>query len=330
MRITRELLLKHARENTAALTAKDRSIICVYVSGSLLQEDPLLGGITDIDLVCVHNHPVHTRREVIRLSHEVNLDLAHYEQEEFEPPRKLRNNAWIGGWFENVPIVLYDALRWYDFTRASATAQFWRPENIAARARSFLLPARKTWNDLEDENIPQGIKRVTAYLRALRDLANGVAVITGAPVAERRLLLELPARINAAGLAGLFPDFVNLFTSSAVTDENFTVWLERYVQIFDALKEVKAAPVSLAHFRRGYYEKAINALYPHSPAAAIWLMLYTWTKAAVALQRTDQPYKDWQVLCRQLELESRDLPSRLESFDQVLDAVEEAVDRISA
>lgn len=330
MRITRELLFKHARENAAALTAKDRSIICIYVTGSLLQDDPFIGGITDIDLVCVHNRPVDTRREILRLSHDVNLDLAHYEQEEFEPARKLRNNAWIGGWFENVPVVLYDSLRWYDFTRASATAQFWRPENVASRARSYLVTARKNWNDLQDENIPQGIKRVTAYLGALRDLANGVAVISGAPVAERRLLLELPQRAAAAGLGGLFAEFVNLFTSSEVTDENFAQWMESYVLVFDALKEGKSPPVSLAPFRRTYYEKAINATYPHSPAAAVWLLLYTWTKAAAALQRTDQPYKDWQSLCRQLQLESRDLPARLEAFDAVLDAAEEAVDRISS
>lgn len=330
MRITRELLLKHARENTAGLTAKDRSIICVYVSGSLLQEDPFLGGITDIDLVCVHNQPVARRREIIRLSHEINLDLAHYEQEEFEPARKLRNNAWIGGWFENVPIVLYDSLRWYDFTRASATAQFWRPENIASRARSFLVPARKVWNELEDGNILQGIKRVTSYLGALRDLANAVAVISGAPVAERRLLVELPARVSAAGLTGLFADFVPLFTSSEVADENFAAWMASYGLIFDALKESKTAPVSLSPCRRTYYEKALNSLYPHSPAAAIWLLVYTWTKAAASLPSTEQPYKDWQNLCRQLDLESRDIPSRLEAFDAVLDAVEEAVDRISA
>ncbi|HNS06948.1 MAG TPA: hypothetical protein PKZ26_09050 [Anaerolineaceae bacterium] len=330
MRITRELLLKHARENSAALTAKDRSIICIYISGSLLQEDPFIGGITDIDLICVHNQPVARRREVLRLSHEVNLDLAHYEQEEFEPARQLRHNAWIGGWFENVPIVLYDALRWYDFTRASATAQFWRPEYVASRARSFLNPARKTWNDLEEGNIPQGIKRVTAYLGALRDTANAVAVFSGAPLAERRLLMELPARAAAAGLSGLFADFVSLFTSSEVSDENFTAWVSSYVGIFEALKQSTTAPVSLSPYRRGYYEKALNALYPHSPAAAVWLMVYTWTKAAAALPRTEQPYKDWQELCRQLDLESRDLPTRLELFDAVLDTVEEAVDHLSA
>ena len=330
MRITRELMLTHARENAAVLTTKDRGIICVYVTGSLLQEDPFIGGITDIDLICVHDRPVKTRREIIRLNHEVNLDVAHYEQEEFEPARKLRSNAWIGGWLENVPLVLYDSLRWYDFTRASATAQFWRAENVASRARSFLVPARNAWNDLQEENIPQGIKRITAYLAALRDLANGVAVITGSPIAERRLVLELPARANAAALPGFFGDFIGLFTSSAVTDENFATWMESYATLFDALKEAKDPPVSLSQCRQIYYEKAVKTLYPIHPAAAVWLLLYTRTRAAAALQRTDQVYKDWQTLCRQLELDNRNLAERLEAFDHVLDTAEEAVDRISA
>ena len=330
MRITRELMLNHARDNAVTLTAKDRGVICIYVTGSLLQEDPFIGGITDIDLICVHDRPISTRREVVRLNHEVNLDVAHYEQEEFEPARKLRTDAWLGGWFENVPIVLYDSLRWYDFTRASATAQFWRPENIAARARSFLVPARKTWNDLQEDNIPQGIKRITAYLNALRDLANGVAVITGAPIAERRLLLELPARAKAARLPALSGDFVSLFTSNEITDENFNAWLEAYLPMFAALKEAKAAPVSLSPCRQTYYEKALKTLYPLHPAAAVWLLLYTWTRGAAALQRTDQVYKDWQALCRQLQLDKLNLPERLEALDHVLDSAEESVDRISA
>jgi len=58
MRVTREILLKQARENAKLLTAKDRGIICVYLTGSLLKDDPFIGGITDIDLICVHDLPV--------------------------------------------------------------------------------------------------------------------------------------------------------------------------------------------------------------------------------------------------------------------------------
>jgi len=327
MRITRETLLNQARENAKLLTSKDRGIICVYVSGSLLMEDPFIGGVTDIDLICVHDRPVKARREVLRLSPEISLDLAHYEQDEFEPARKLRTNAWIGGWLENVPLVLHDPLRWYDFTRASATAQFWKVENIAARVRSFLVPARQAWAALQEESIPQGIKRTAAYLGALRDLANAVACFSGAPVAERRLVHDLPARAAAAGLPNLSADFVQLFTSSEFNDETFATWANAYHQLFDALKD---APVSMPLFRRAYYEKAARALYLVNPAGALWLLIYTWTRAAAALPRAEQSFKDWQAASKQLGLDSKNIAERLDALDHLLDTVEEAADRLTA
>lgn len=328
MRITREILLNQARENAAKLAVKDRGLICIYIAGSLLKEDPLIGGITDIDLICVHDRRVTVRREVLRLSADVSLDLAHYEQEEFEPARKLRTNAWIGGEMENVPIVLHDSLHWYDFTRASATAQFWRPENIAARARSFLIPARKAWSDLRDETVPQGIKRTTVYLAALRDTANSVAVLSGAPLTVRRMLVDLPMRALRANLPDFAGDFVQLFTNSEITDELFDQWLQSYPAVFEELKETGTAPVSLQAFRRAYYEKGIRALYPDHPAAAIWTLLDTCTWAAAALPKSGPSYKNWQALCRTIELDSRHMPDRLDALDSLLDTVEETVERI--
>lgn len=329
MRITRDTLLNQARENAKLLTAKDRGIVCIYVSGSLLKEDPFIGGITDIDLICVHDRPVTSPREVLRLSPDVTLDLAHYEQTDFEPARKLRTNAWIGGWLENVPLVLYDALRWYDFTRASATAQIWKMENIAARVRSFLVPARKVWADLQEESIPQGIKRTSAYLGALRDLANAVACFSGAPLAERRLVHELPARAAAAELPDFSADFVQLFTNSEVSDDNFEAWADTYHQVFDSLADAPDAPVSMALYRRAYYEKAVRALYPVNPAGALWLMIYTWTRAAASLPRAEQPFKDWQAVSKQLGLDGKGIADRLPDLDHLLDTVEEMTDRLS-
>lgn len=328
MRITRDILLNQARENAAKLAAKDRGLICIYIAGSLLKDDPLIGGITDIDLICIHDRPVKTRREVLRLSAEVSLDLAHYEQEEFEPARKLRTNAWIGGEMENVPIVLHDSLHWYDFTRASATAQFWRSDNVVARARSFLVPARKAWSDLRDEVIPQGIKRTTALLNALRDTANCVAVISGAPLTPRRMLLDLHTRALKAGLSDFVGEFVQIFTVDELTDEMFDEWLADYPAVFNELKETGNAPAGLQYFRLGYYEKAIRFLYPIHPASALWLLLNSWTQAAAALPKSGPSYKNWQALCRALDLDNRHLSAHLDALDSLLDSVEEAVERI--
>ena len=329
MRITRELLLTHAHENAERLAARDRGIMCIYVTGSLLNEDPFLGGVTDIDLICVHSRPVDKRREVIRLSPDVSLDLAHYEQEAFEPARKLRTSAWLGAWLENVPLVLYDPLRWYDFTRASATAQIWRPENVAARARNFLVPARKAWADLQDGAVPAGRRSVLAYLTALRDTANGIATLTGAPLTTRRLMVDLPARANAAEMPGFYPDIIELFTTDEVNDTNFEAWSAAYPGIFAPVMANDENQVCFQPFRRSYYEKAIQALFPLHPAAAVWLQIYTWTKAAAAFKKDEQPYKHWLSLCNQLGLDKGPLSTRLDPLDHLLDTAEEAVDRLT-
>jgi predicted nucleotidyltransferase len=89
MRITRDLLLNLARENAAKFAAKDRGLVCVYLTGSLLRTDePFIGGVTDIDLICVHDRPVNAPREIVRINADVHLDIAHYAQEDFTPARK--------------------------------------------------------------------------------------------------------------------------------------------------------------------------------------------------------------------------------------------------
>jgi hypothetical protein len=44
MRITRDLLLKAARDSAAQRLRADRRLVCIFLTGSLLQKDPLLGG----------------------------------------------------------------------------------------------------------------------------------------------------------------------------------------------------------------------------------------------------------------------------------------------
>ena len=103
MRITRDLLLNLARENAAKLAARDRSVLCIYLVGSLLREDPFLGGVTDIDMVCVHDHTPTAGREIVRINADVHLDVAHLAQSVFEHPRRLRANPWVGGSLDEGP-----------------------------------------------------------------------------------------------------------------------------------------------------------------------------------------------------------------------------------
>jgi hypothetical protein len=328
MRVTRDLLLNLARDHTTKMVAKDRGLSCVYLSGSLLNENPFLGGVTDIDLFCVHDRPVPVAREILRINADVNLDIAHYTQDAFLPARKLRGDPWIGGALAQGPLLLYDALHWFDFTRSTATAQFWQADNLAQRARIFLGSARLNWQALQDETLPQGIKRVQALLDTIRDSANTAAVLTGTPLPIRRVFVDLPERSIKAGIPELAGQLVQVFTNESVTDENLVEWIKGWEASFNVLQETDKIPLGYDSGRLNYYLKAIKSLASEKPAAAVWILLRTWTKMATGLPKSELHYKLWQALCRQLELEARNLPTRLEQLDAALDVLEETVDHI--
>lgn len=326
MRVTRDILLNLAKENAAKLTAKDRGLVCVYLTGSLLKQEPFIGGITDIDLICVHDRPITASREIIRINSDVHLDIAHYPQEAFSPARKLRLDPWIGGALDLGAISLQDSTHWFDLTRSTAISQFWQTANVTARSRLFLDSARLDWQALVDGSVPQGIKRIQSFVNAIRKTANAAACFSGMPLTVRRMFIDLPERADKAGIPDLTGDLVHLFTSAEVTDESWQPWLAGLNTSFEALKSVKEIPPSINPNRRNYYEKAILALSEERPAAAVWVLLDIWTMAATLLPKTEASYKEWQVFCHQLKLDSKTLPARLDALDSALDKVEEAIE----
>jgi len=329
MRITRDILLNLAREHAAKFSARDRGLVCVYLTGSLLRTDePFIGGVTDIDLICVHDRPVDAPREIVRINADVHLDIAHYTQEDFSPARKLRLDPWIGGALDLGAVSLQDSEHWFDLMRSTAISQYWQPSNVVARCRGFLKTARRNWQELEDGSIPQGIKRISAFLDAIRATANAVAVISGMPLPVRRLFLELPERAQQVDLPDLTGELIGLFTSDVVSDDQWKPWLASLTAGFNALKEAKAVPPSIHPNRRNYFEKAIAIMSEVRPAAAVWVLLDVWTMIASVLPKSSDPYKEWQTFSHQLKLDAKTLPTRLNALDGILDQVEETVDNL--
>ncbi len=329
MRVTRDILINLARENAAKLAAKDRGLVCVYLVGSLVRDrEPFIGGVTDIDLVCVHDRPIAARREIIRINADVHLDIAHYTQEEYAPARKLRLDPWIGGALELEAVSLQDSTHWFDLTRSTAISQFWQPANVAARCRVLLTSARQNWQSLVDGSVPQGIKRTRVFLDAIRETANTVAVFSGMPLTVRRLFMDLPESAARAELPEITGNLVELFTSEKVTDEQFSLWLDGLGSVFETLKQSQTVPPSIHPNRRNYFEKAILAMTEERPAAAVWLLLDVWTMAASTFPRTEEPHKAWLTFCQELGLDNKTLTSRLDGLDAALDQVEEAVDSL--
>ena len=69
MQLTPELLQQFAEKTVDQLVQADPSIIAAYQCGStVLDETPLLGGPTDIDIVIIHTAEPPFRRDVLRLT----------------------------------------------------------------------------------------------------------------------------------------------------------------------------------------------------------------------------------------------------------------------
>ena len=332
MRITRDTLLKVARETTSLRVQQDRSIVTVYLIGSLLTEQPLLGGTTDIDLVMIHSEPPEMEREIVRMSDEVHLDIAHYSQADFEQPRLLRVNPWLGPSINHHPLLLHDTQHWFEFTQASAGSQFDRPDYILGRARPFAQSARETWLRLHAAYAtgPGGMtlcETVRLYLQALADATNAIASLAGAPLVERRFLLGFPERSRQVGQAGLDVALLALIGDQLEGPEPIQAWLPDWAAAFGAAGALEGSPAKLCAPRLLYYQQAILALAgSDQPWTALWPLLTTWTSAACCFAEEAPQRQAWQGAIEQLNLGAENIPERLMGLDAYLDRVEEALD----
>ena len=80
MRVTPDMLVKLAKDHLARRMRQPNDIIAVYLTGSVLRPEPLLGGTTDIDMVIIHKENPAVAREVLRVSTEVSFDIEHHHQ----------------------------------------------------------------------------------------------------------------------------------------------------------------------------------------------------------------------------------------------------------
>jgi predicted nucleotidyltransferase len=330
MRITRETLLKIARDTVADRVRSDHSIAAIYLVGSLLDEDPLLGGTTDIDLVIIHDRDQQAVREVVRLSSEITLDIAHHIQSDYSHPRHLRANPWIGPALFQMRTVLHDTQHWLEFTQASACAQFNRPENVLDRARQPAEAARQAWLKLQSNPQPASEAvpgMVWIYLKSLELAANAISSLSGAPLTERRFLLGFTARATQVNKPGLAIGLTSLLGADLANPDLLQSWLPVWAEAYRAASVLPAAPLRLHPDRRLYYERGMTALLAgKQPLAAIWPLLRTWTLASSILPNGSPHLTSWLEACHQLHLGPEDMPERISALDAYLDTVEETLD----
>lgn len=329
MRVTRESLIRIAKETAQERAYNDPEIIAAYLTGSLLNVEPMLGGTADIDIVLVCKNPPTKIREFAKLTPDFHLDISRRAKDEFKNPRELRGDPWLGYEMYD-PMLLYEREKFFDFVQASLRAgfDFEQPPLMLQRCRKLLTHARQIWMDLTEVEEQASPAEIRKYMKSLYHAINAVAEVTGEPIQERRLLLELPFRAEAAQKPGLSVGAYGLIGANQVDAEKMSTWLGDWKSAFKVASENPAVDLRIHPTRLNYYEKAIKAiLQGENPQAALWPLLSTWTLSAEVLQGDHLGF--WQGAVNELGL-GGNFQEKVEGLDHYIDEIEILLDGIAS
>lgn len=331
MRVTRESLIRIAKETAQERAYNDRDIIAAYLTGSLVSKetDPMLGGTADIDIVLVHGGEPKHRREFTKLTPDFHVDISHRAKAEFKRPRELRLDPWLG-WEMYDPMLLYEREKFFEFVQAGLRAgfEFNAPAPALQRSRILLKDARQIWRELLEIGDVVTPKDILQYMKSLYHAVNAVAELSGPPLAERRVMLEFASRAETAQRPGMDAALVGLMGASVLESSAMSDWLAQWKSDFEAASAGNRAEARVHAARLNYYEKSIQAtLASETPKAALWPLLHTWTLAADALPET--ALEAWRAACGQLGLGWVGFDHRVSGLDHFLDEVEALLDDLA-
>jgi hypothetical protein len=325
MRINRNMLLKLANDTVEKYVSNDRSIVAIYLQGSLLGDSPLIGNTADIDLFYIHSDDVPIEREIVKVSDEVHLDISHHSHRLYRQPRELRVHPWLGPAIYGCKIM-YDPQHFIDFTQASVRGKFNNPENVINRVQKQAVHAREMWESFNNDPHLPSPQDIYLYLRALEHVANAIAGLGGQNLTERRFLLELPKRAEAVSKPGLYAGFLGLLGASTVDAGMMRSWLPEWREAYIALAG-NPAPIRLHSHRLLYYERAMEVMLDSQTAHdVLWPLWHTWTHIICALPDGTPQRAAWQKAGEQLGLLGEAFIGKVEGLDAYLDQVEEILE----
>jgi hypothetical protein len=331
MRVTRESLIRIAKETAQERAFNDRGIIAAYLTGALVYDtDPLLGGTADIDIIFVHADEPQQKREFAKLTPDFHLDISHRTKAEFKRPRELRLDPWLG-WEMYDPMLLYEREKFFEFVQAGLRAgfEFNAPAPALQRSRILLSHGRGIWRDLLETSDTLTPKDVAHYMKALYHAVNAVAELSGPPLQERRLMLEFPPRAETAKRIGMNAGLMGLVGASDLDPSVINGWVPEWRLAYEAAMENSNVDARIHPARLNYYEKAIKAMLAgETPRAALWPLLQTWTLAVDVL--SDDALQAWSAACEQLRLTMPGFEEHVNGLDQYLDEVEVLLDELAA
>lgn len=326
MQFTPELLRQHAQVLVDKETKKNRDILAAYLRGSLLYDSPLVGRVGDIDLVFIHNSPPATGREIRKLTPEIFFDIEHHDQLLYKTPRELRLDPWFGPTLRDA-VPLYDPRHLLDYTQSGVRSNFAFPENVQARCRALLDPARQFWLDRQINPPDDILNELPAFLSALEKAINAVALLSGPPLAVRRLGWEFPQRAALVNAPGLAIAFDHMMGAVNLPKAKLSAWLGDCQKALRVLQEDLNPNPVLAEQETYYLTAIAHFLHHESRMAGLWPLLHIWTEIICLLPDKTQLQPPWIAALTTLGFAGSDYLVRLDAFDGFLELCEALVEK---
>ena len=325
MQITPKLLRQYADTFVKERTKEDYSILAVYLTGSILSEqDPFLGGSTDIDLVFIHIGDPEISDEILPLNDNIHYDILHQPQRRYLDRISLRTDPKMGPMLSEA-FVLYDPQHFMHLTQASVRGLFHRPENIIQRAEAQSKSARKKWLEFQPPPQNQSPSELLKYFSILDCAANAISLLTGETLSERRFLIKFQQCANRIDKPGLYPGFLGMLGAPEINSDLISTWVSKWEDTLTSIQEEDASP-RLHPIRMNYYLNAFSAILESDrPENILWPLLQTWTLAADSLTPTKPGYQSWEETLRQLRLIGDGFAERILALDALLDQVEDTI-----
>jgi hypothetical protein len=306
VKITRQHLIDLAK--TEVLHRSNHGdVISGYLIGSVAGGDPLLGETADIDLVLIHTLDAAPRREAVRLSHQVHLDISHHSKDLYLKPSDLRIDPWLGPALCE-PIFLHDPDHFFEWAQAGARGQFFRPDHVYSRATAFIKRARQGQSLLALSN-----RWLKIYLRAAMEAANAVASLDRFPVSGRRQALDLALQAAHFEYPELYSEFLKLIGRDHLSTWDIPTTLAGWARAYDSAS-VGPTQRSIPPCRRDYYLHGFQALVEDGQAEVIlWPLLQIWERVMATLpdiEQNETHFEVWHSFLRQVKLSERDREQR--------------------
>jgi hypothetical protein len=325
VRITRTQLVDAARREVEQ-RAEANGLVAAYLIGSLVHDQAVFGGAADIDLVLIHEQAPGVPREIVGLTDDVHLDIAHHHRDQYAQPRLLRLDPWLGPAIYD-PLPLHDPQHFFEWAQASARGQFLRADHRAARASTFLERARRIQAAIDSER-----PWLSQYARAALSGANAIATLGSQPAAGRRLLPLLEAATAEAGCPEAHARLLRLLGAESRGPHDLAAWVSAWARAFDAGSPLIAEPALLPE-RRGYYLRGFQAqLESDTPHAVLFTLLDTWERILSTLEAFAQAGDHrpaWEQALEDLDLTAQAAARRLEELETYLDHLEAFVEEWS-